>query len=55
MSRTTWRDVLRDDPSDISPPSREEAGLMMRAAFLQASGYPEAVRDMIKTWEESDG
>lgn len=55
MSRTTWRDVLRDDSWDISPPTREEAALMMRVAFLQAAGYPEAMKNMIKTWEESDG
>ena len=44
MSKTTWRDVLRDDPSDPSPPTPKETALMMRAAFLQAAGYPEAVR-----------
>lgn len=53
MSKTTWRDVLRDDPSDLSPPTAEEASLMMRVAFLQSAGYPEAVRDMVK--ETTDG
>ena len=55
MSRTTWRDVLRSDPTDLSPPTPEEASLMMRVAFLQASGYPEAVRDMFKVKEGHDG
>ena len=41
-----------DNPSDPSPPTKEEAVLMMRAAFLQSAGYPEAVRDMVEGVED---
>lgn len=49
MAKVTWRDVLREDPADPSPPTKEEAMLMMRVAFLHAAGYPEAVRDTVRT------